>query len=113
MEFKKVSDNVVDDFHARMADGRIFTDYRSNCILNNMLSSDKNSFDYRYYLINNGKSILDKMEVELENSVKCNSCKTNTVLPVQNVQNCNKGFCTVSEKNANGLGIDRMNTMFQ
>ena len=32
----KVSDNVVVDFPARMADGRAFTDYRSNS-LNNVI----------------------------------------------------------------------------
>jgi hypothetical protein len=42
----KTSDNVNLDFPARMADGRTFTDYRSNCIMNHELSSNKNSFDY-------------------------------------------------------------------
>ena len=30
----KVSDNVELDFPARMADGRMFTDYGQNCLLN-------------------------------------------------------------------------------
>ena len=36
----KVSDNFHSDFPARMADGRHFTDYRANCILNNGLSKN-------------------------------------------------------------------------
>ena len=34
----KVTDNVELDFPARMSDGRMFTDYRQNCILNNNIS---------------------------------------------------------------------------
>ena len=34
----KVSDNVELDFPARMSDGRMFTDYRQNCILNNSIA---------------------------------------------------------------------------
>ena len=36
----KTSDNVNLDFPARMADGRIFTDYRPNCVMNNLLSKE-------------------------------------------------------------------------
>ena len=35
----KVTDGVT-DFHARMADGRIFTDYRSICEMNSLLSNN-------------------------------------------------------------------------
>ena len=38
MNSMKVTDNVELDFPARMADGRMFTDYRQNCLLNNGLS---------------------------------------------------------------------------
>ena len=34
----KTSDNVNLDFPARMADGRTFTDYRPNCVMNKILS---------------------------------------------------------------------------
>ena len=37
MEQMKVTDNVELDFPARMADGRMFTDYRQNCLFNNGL----------------------------------------------------------------------------
>lgn len=113
MEFQKVSDNNVHDFHARMADGRAFTDYRSNCILNNQLANDKNSWEYRYYLTNNGSTIIDKFNKNMETKVRCTTCKTNTVLPVKNVQNCKKGICSISQVNKDGLGLDRLDTYFQ
>ena len=49
----KVPDNFHLDFPARMSDGRQFTDYRSNCILNNELSKNMGSWEYRNFLTNN------------------------------------------------------------
>ena len=106
----KTSDNVNLDFPARMADGRTFTDYRANCIMNNELSSNKNSLDYRYFLENNGQSIEQDIFKKLDEAVKCNDCKAQTVLPVQTVQNCNAGVCSIKLNDPNGLGLDRANT---
>ena len=109
----KTSDNVNLDFPARMADGRTFTDYRPNCVMNNELSQNKTSFDYRYFLETNGESIEKSIFQKLDEAVKCTSCNAQTVLPVQTIQNCNKGSCSISLKNANGLGLDRSNTYQQ
>ena len=109
----KTSDNVNLDFPARMADGRTFTDYRSNCIMNHELSSNKNSFDYRYFLENNGSQIEQGIFNKLDEAVKCNDCNAQTVLPVQTVQNCNAGVCSIELKNPEGLGLDRSNTYQQ
>ena len=109
----KTSDNVNLDFPARMADGRTFTDYRANCIMNHELSSNKNSFEYRYFLENNGTSLHDQITKKLNNVAKCNGCDAKTVLPVQTVQNCNAGVCKISLKDPNGLGLDRANTYQQ
>ena len=106
----KTSDNVNLDFPARMADGRIFTDYRSNCLMNNILSQNKNSFEYRYFLINNGNKLEEQYLNKLNEDVKCNDCNAQTLLPVQTVQNCNAGMCTISVQDPNGLGLDRSNT---
>jgi len=105
----KTSDNVNLDFPARMADGRTFTDYRANCIMNRELSNAKNSFQYRYFLENNGNTIEQKILGKLEEAVKCNDCDAQTVLPVQTVQNCDAGVCSIELKDANGLGLDRAN----
>ena len=106
----KTSDNVNLDFPARMADGRIFTDYRPNCVMNNEYSQNKNSFEYRYFLIKNAQSIETSIINKLEQAVKCNDCNAQTLLPVQTIQNCNQGKCTISLNDQNGLGLDRQNT---
>ena len=106
----KTSDNVNLDFPARMMDGRIFTDYRANCITNKELSNSKNSFDYRYYLMNNASTIEQHIVSKLEESTKCNDCNAQTLLPVQTVQNCNAGVCNISMNDPSGIGLDRGNT---
>ena len=95
----KTSDNVNLDFPARMADGRIFTDYRPNCVMNKEYSQEKNSFDYRYFLTKNAQSIENSIIQQLEQAVKC--------------QNCNQGKCTISLNDPGGLGLDRSNTYQQ
>jgi hypothetical protein len=109
----KTSDNVNLDFPARMADGRIFTDYRANCIMNYELSGSKNSFDYRYFLENNGSQIEQGILNKLDAAVKCDDCNAQTVLPAQTIQNCNLGKCTITMNDPNGLGLDRGNTYQQ
>ena len=106
----KTSDNVNLDFPARMADGRTFTDYRPNCVMNNVMSQKMNSFEYRYFLTHNGNQIESDYMKQLEEDVKCNDCKAQTVLPVQTVQNCNAGVCNIKMNDPNGLGLGRANT---
>ena len=109
----KVTDNVHLDFPAKMADGRSFTDYRANCIMNREISQTKNSFDYRYFLETNGTTIEQNTLSTLDDKLKCNECKYDTVLPVQTVQNCNAGVCSVKMNDPNGVGLDRGNTYQQ
>ena len=109
----KTSDNVNLDFPARMADGRTFTDYRANCIMNYELANNKNSFDYRYFLENNGQSIEEGIFSKLDEAVKCNDCNAQTVLPAQTIQNCNAGSCSMKLNDAQGIGLDRGNTYQQ
>jgi hypothetical protein len=109
----KTSDNVNLDFPARMADGRIFTDYRPNCLMNNLLSNNKDSFEYRYFLTNSGNSLERQRLEQIEKEVKCTSCTYDTVLPVKTVMNCNQGICSIGLNDPNGLGIERTNTFQQ
>ena len=106
----KTSDNVNLDFPSRMADGRIFTDYRPNCVMNSAISQGKDSYEYRYFLINNGNAVEKQSLDQLEQSVKCTSCTYDTVLPAQTVMNCNQGMCNALLNDPNGLGLDRANT---
>jgi hypothetical protein len=109
----KTSDNVNLDFPARMADGRTFTDYRPNCVMNSSISQGKNSFEYRYYLAHNGVQLEQATMKKLENDVKCSGCDAQTLLPVQTIQNCNAGVCNISVNDPTGLGLDRQNTYKQ
>ena len=74
----KTSDNVNLDFPARMADGRIFTDYRPNCVMNYAMSPGKNSFELRYHLTHNGMQLEQTAMKQLEDT-KCTSCAAQTV----------------------------------
>lgn len=107
---QRTSDNVNLDFPARMADGRIFTDYRPNCVMNHELSKGKNSFEYRYYLENNGSQIEQSILKKLDDAVKCTGCTAQTVLPAKHIQNCNAGMCNITVNDPTGLGLDRANT---
>jgi len=103
----KVSDNVELDFPARMNDGRMFTDYRQNCTLNNSISKGMASWEYRNYLTENAAQIHNQFTTLLESQVKCTKCSDNTVLPVKTMLNCSTDSCTYSLVNPNGLGQGR------
>ena len=104
----KVSDNVELDFPARMNDGRMFTDYRQNCTLNNSIAKQMGSWEYRNFLINNSDQIHNSLLSELETSVACTKCSDNTVLPVKTILNCSKDSCTYQMNDPNGLGQARL-----
>ena len=100
----KVTDNVELDFPARMADGRMFTDYRQNCTLNNSIAKNMGSWEYRNYLTNNATQIHNQFITSIESEVACTKCSDNTVLPVKTVINCSQDSCTYRMNDQNGLG---------
>tara|TARA_Y100001970_G_C13921320_1_gene693580 strand:+ start:235 stop:567 length:333 start_codon:yes stop_codon:yes gene_type:complete len=100
----KVTDNVELDFPARMADGRMFTDYRQNCLLNNQLSQGKGSWEFRNFLTENGEKIRQGMIEKQESITNCNKCSDNTVLPVKTILNCNAEGCKYEMNDPNGIG---------
>ena len=102
----KVSDNIFKDFPSRMADGRVFTDYRTNCITNNGYSQNMTSWEYRYYLQNNAAKIVEQTNHERD-SILSYSGPNAPEVPVKNIQNCNKGFCTIENFNESGLGMGK------
>lgn len=60
-----------------MSDGRLFTDYRSNSLLNEYIKYNnkiKGDDNYRLFLQNNAKTLMDK---EWSNLRKCKSCYMN------------------------------------
>jgi len=107
MEQMKVTDNVELDFPARMSDGRMFTDYRQNCLLNNGLAKGKGSWEYRNYLTENADQIRQMFIKEQEAITACTKCTDNTVLPVKTIINCSAEGCHYGLNDPNGLGQGR------
>ena len=93
MEQIKVTDNVELDFPARMSDGRMFTDYRQNCLLNNGLAKGMGSWEYRNYLTENADKIMMNFIQKQEAITACTKCTDNTVLPVRTIINCTPEGC--------------------
>ena len=53
--------NIHSESPALMSDSRIYTDYLTNCQVNNSIRSNnsiKTNYDYRQYLIKNGRNIM-------------------------------------------------------
>ena len=100
----KVTDNVELDFPARMADGRMFTNYGQNCLLNNKLSQGMGSWEYRTYLTQNSEKIRNQFIQQQESITTCTKCSDNTVLPVKTVFNCNPEGCNYQLNDEMGLG---------
>ena len=62
MNCNKTSNNKYFDCPALMSDGRIMTDYRQSCTVNDMIRLNNNvlsSNDYRQFLINNAEDIIN------------------------------------------------------
>jgi len=100
----RVTDNYELDFPARMSDGRQFTDYRQNCILNNNISQGRNSWEYRYFLTQNAVELQKKMIIDQEKKTACTKCSDNTVLSTNTVINCSPTGCSYQMNDPSGLG---------
>ena len=100
----RVTDNYELDFPARMSDGRQFTDYRQNCILNNNFSQGKSSWEYRYFLTQNAVELQKKMIMNQEQKTACTKCSDNTVLATNTVINCSPTGCSYQMNDPSGLG---------
>ena len=107
----KVSDNHELDFPARMSDGRQFTDFRQNCIMNNNVSMKQTSWLFRQDLIENTDSYLAAFNNAVETNNKCTTCRDNTLLPIQNYKKCSPTGCLYSVNNPYGLGVANVNYM--
>ena len=52
-----------------MSDGRVFTNYSSNCELNNnMQNGSTNNVEYKKYIQNNAQTIMDKFTSSVPSS---------------------------------------------
>ena len=108
LDYDKVYNNKqYYECNGNMQDGRAFTDYRSNCTLNNILISNNNitnTYGYREFLQNNANNIRLNM---LKNDQNRCICYGDTMLDEQFMYTCDGELCELSSKNKDGLGVGR------
>ena len=101
MNYDKTSNNKYFGCPAMMADGRIFTDYRPNTYVNDLIRVSNNinsSYDYRQFLMHNARNI---MEVNNKYTTKKIQCEG-----VQGVYIPNKTVCVVNDINSKCQVVD-------
>ena len=111
----KASNNKYFNCPPRMDDGRHFTDYRPNCLTNNLVynsNSINSSYQFRQFLIHNSNKL---MEINRMYSCQQNCCGPcddpyfqGSMLPEKNIITCNDQSCTKNLNDKNGLGDGRL-----
>lgn len=100
----------------RMNDGRVFTDYRPRCMVNNDIVSEltkqdmiNSSYESRMYLQRNAEQIIEKQMKDAMAKVNCLPCsdKVNTMLPESYMIHCDTVSCQRQQIDSNGLGDGR------
>lgn len=114
MSCYRSSNNKFFNSPSRMADGRLFTDYRPNYELNRYIEEEnkiKNTHDYRMFLERNGDKIATKNKEYIftkNGMVKCmEPYHIGTMLPEKTRVVCDQHTCRVVEVNPNGHGQGR------
>ena len=101
---EKVTDNSK-GYLDRMSDGRAFTDYNPNCLLNKGLAGKMDSYEYRQSLIKNAQDILLKNDKRLDEIFSCKGCNKAIIPTEKFVQSCTGGNCMIDQISENGVGI--------
>ena len=104
---RTTSDNFYSCCPAKMADQRMFTDYRSSCRVNTVIreeSKSENSYDYRQFLIKNADTLIESSRKTLEDKNKCDA-KPGPIPDFKTVCRYDKrcGGCHINDKC--GLGL--------
>lgn len=115
----KTSNNKYSDCPPRMSDGRHFTDFRPNCVVNTLLRTGcnaYNSFEYRNFLVRNGQQLIDLNRQLIFDKNKCGPCvqpyEQGTMLPEQTKVLCDRHGCLVKVNDPTGLGQGRQYNSF-
>ena len=114
----KTSNNKHLDCPPRMADGRHFTDYRSDSYINDLIRADNNisnSLHYRVFLQQNGNSLMDRQREIACNLNCCGPCpmgnkesfNNSTMLPEQYMFVTDGSVAKMVLNDVNGLGVGR------
>jgi hypothetical protein len=114
MSCYRSSNNKFFNSPSRMADGRIFTDYRPNFEMNKYIESGnklKNTHDYRMFLLRNGEKLIQKNQdyVYMKNGMgRCaQPYHIGTMLPEKTRVKCNQHTCEIVDVDPNGHGQGR------
>ena len=106
-KMEKVSDNVLQDFPARMSDGRFITNYYPNCEMNAGISKNMSSWQYRLMLSKQSNNVVNKMH-EFNHA---NFGRGSTSGGLEGIfnhryeQKCNIHGCAIKEVDPTGFGI--------
>jgi hypothetical protein len=99
----------------KMADGRMFTDYRPRCIANMAQLQTPNqtfsSYEYRQYMVKNATVIMKQNRQNAYTANQCGPCmepyNEGTMLNEQSTVKCDAQKCTLYGKDAGGIGTGR------
>jgi hypothetical protein len=95
----------------KMADGRMFTDYRPRCITNMMDLGNLSSYEYRQHMVKNASAIMTQNRQAAYTANNCGPCmepfNEGTMLSEQNMVKCDAQKCTFYGKDPSGLGTGR------
>ena len=84
----------------RMADGRLFTDYRPRCDIADQFANvnsipTSGSYEYRQWLIHNGQRIIDHHRALAIENAWCTPCSKIPTMPIEkDYFVCSKTACT-------------------
>ena len=108
------SNNKFFNSPSRMADGRLFTDYRPNAEMNRFIEGTnkiKNTHDYRLFLSRNGESLIEKNKEYIFLKNGQNNCMKpyhiGTMLPEKTRLVCDQHTCSIVDIDENGHGQGR------
>lgn len=111
---ERASENKHFDCPPRMADGRLFTDYRPRCDVNYLFPPRKaylDSYKYRQYLIHHADEVLAGMRKAAYSAAACGPCvqpfNPGTMLPERVTQRCDARTCSFAPADEAGLGTGR------
>jgi len=108
---EKVSDNVISEFPARMADGRFITNYHSNCEMNAGIQNGMSSWQYRQLLMKDSDRIVNSMDSfnkQLFGAGSSTRHQSNVFEP-RYEQSCSIHGCSIKEVAPQGFGIVQKN----
>jgi hypothetical protein len=106
----KTSNNKFFDCPPMMADGRNFTDYRSNRYVNQLVAQNNNvqsSNQYRKFLMNNAEGLMELSHKYLYQKNGCNECDAQKI-PIETMCKYNSSYGTCYVNSTTGLGIQNV-----